>query len=89
MHCTKICSPEFEGQGQRSKVKITEDKKRKSAALCSRVVLALGRISPSVLCRWENQHMLYSFKPNSHADADETTRNVEFRRFVNLILDNR
>jgi len=26
IHCTKI-SPEFEGQGQRSKVKVTRDKK--------------------------------------------------------------
>jgi len=30
MECTKI-SPKFEDQGQRSKVKVTRDKKRKSA----------------------------------------------------------
>ena len=30
VHCTKIL-PEFEGQGQRSKVKVTRDKKRKTA----------------------------------------------------------
>ena len=38
VHCTKS-SPEFECQGQRSKVKVTGDKKRKSAAVCSEVVL--------------------------------------------------
>jgi len=38
VRCTKI-SPEFDCQGQRSKVKVTGDKKRKSAALVSAVVL--------------------------------------------------
>ena len=37
VQCTKI-SPEFACQDQRSKVKATGDKKRKSAALCSGVV---------------------------------------------------
>jgi len=37
VQCTKI-SPEFASQDQRSKVKVTGDKKRKSAALCSGVV---------------------------------------------------
>ena len=37
VHSTKI-SPEFECQGQRSKVKVTGDKKRKSAVFCSGVV---------------------------------------------------
>ena len=38
MHCTKISS-EFDCQDQRSKVKVTGDKKRKSAAFRSGVVL--------------------------------------------------
>jgi len=38
MHRTKI-SPEFECQGQMSKVKVTGDKKRKSATFCLGVVL--------------------------------------------------
>jgi len=72
VHCTKI-SREFECQGQRSKIKVTGDKrKRKSAAFCSGVVLL--RRGPSAACfsgvvlggrgplrRWENQHMLSSF----------------------------
>ena len=32
VHCTKI-SPEFEGQGQRSKVKVTRDKKTKNSSV--------------------------------------------------------
>jgi len=44
MHCTVI-SPEFECQGQRSKVKVTGDKKRKSATFCSGVVLWGARSS--------------------------------------------
>jgi len=31
VHCTKL-SPEFEGQGQRSKVKVTKDKKKRKTA---------------------------------------------------------
>jgi len=38
MHSTKI-SPGFECQGQRSKVKVTGDKKQRSAAFSSGVVL--------------------------------------------------
>ena len=39
MHSTKIASV-FEYQGQKSKVKVTGDEKRKSAAFCSGVVLS-------------------------------------------------
>jgi len=38
VHCTKI-STEFDCQGQRSRVKVTKDKKIKSAAFCSGVIL--------------------------------------------------
>jgi len=58
VHYTKI-SPEFECQGQRSKAKkVTGDKKkRKSAAFCLEVIL--WDVVLMLLCRWENQHMLW------------------------------
>jgi len=67
MHCTKI-SPEFECQGQRSKVKVTGDKKRKSAAIVwelssgarssSGIFFGSGPRGVGPLRRWENQLML-------------------------------
>jgi len=42
VHCTEI-SPEFEGQGQRPKVKVTRDKKRKTAESSPLTMRSIGR----------------------------------------------
>jgi len=60
VRCTKI-SPEFEFGDQRSKVKVTRDKKRKSAAFLGERSYGHELCRPPVLRRWENQLMLSSF----------------------------
>jgi len=62
VHCTKISS-EFEFGGQRSKVKVTRDhkKKQKSAAFLGSCPHGRELCRPPVLRRWENQRMLSSY----------------------------
>jgi len=56
VHCTKI-SPEFECQGQRSKVKVTGGKKTKNVTFSSRVVL-WGVVLRQFYAGGKNQRML-------------------------------
>jgi len=63
MICTKI-SPEFEVGDQRSKVKVTSDKKNEKCGVISVAVDPHGRelCRPPVLRRLENQRMLSSLQ---------------------------
>jgi len=61
VHCTNI-SPEFECQGQRSKVKVTGDKRNENV----RHFFVSGPRVHGPLHRWENQRMLSSAEFCSH-----------------------
>jgi len=78
VHSTKI-SPEFECQGQRSKVKVTGDKKTKKCGILfgSRILwrspraaffFGSGPLGRCPLRRWENQRMLSSFRTKTRYD---------------------